>query len=432
MNRAVIAIAVGATLGTTGCGSISPENVSAQLESGAPALPTSSLGSTAAGVTTDQCARAAVPQAHEVWRRRVGGDDVLHPTSVATDGSGNTFAAQATGGTTMMTEGGDLVWAKPFGSLVGANAAGDVVVAGTFSAPLDLDASHHLDSAGGSDIYVGKLDSAGNVVFAQAFGGTEDDKVDSLAIDADGSTVVSGPGIGTIKVDGNGVAAWSKPFHGAVAIDSMGAVVVTGSLIGTASFGGDALVSAGGEDVFVAKLDPAGNHLWSARFGDLGGAQHGEAVAIDPSDNVVIGGVFDGTVDFGGGPLAAKSGSCPAESWCKAAGFVVKLDSSGHHVFSRSMTPVRSIQGVAVDSLGSVFVSGAYPGNAQPYRSLLLLQFDSQGRDVALAAHLASDLTTGGAGHGITVDRCDRVLWTLSAPLGSERVESSFLAKLEP
>ena len=102
---------------------------------------------------------------------------------------------------------------------------------------------------------------------------------------------------------------WSNRFGGtsseyghSVAIDSAGNVLVTGYFQGTADFGGGGLTSAGDLDVFVAKYDASGKHLWSKRFGGTSG-DYGLSVAIDSAGNVLVTGYFQGTVDFGGGGL---------------------------------------------------------------------------------------------------------------------------------
>ncbi|WP_437553666.1 hypothetical protein WME97_19070 [Sorangium sp. So ce367] len=55
----------------------------------------------------------------------------------------------------------------------------------------------------------------------------------------------------------------------ALAVDADGNILVTGGFDGTVDFGGGPLVGTGNIDAFVLKLDPVGNHLWSRRFGDL-------------------------------------------------------------------------------------------------------------------------------------------------------------------
>ena len=434
MKRAAVPLAVVAALCLGGCGDPSQIIVRAHIDEG-PSASSSPVAATPATTLAEvgaaPCRSGTPPQGLEVWRRGFADDDVLQVTSVATDAEGNTFVARAVGGTFKVSGTGAVLWSKPFGSLVAADTAGNAIVAGTFSGTLALGAKS-LTAVGGADAYVAKLDSSGNVLYAVALGGAPDEHADSVAVDGQGSVVVSGGGIGTVKLDSAGRTVWTKAFHGSVAIDSTDSIVMTGALTGTVSFGGDPLQSAGGEDVFVAKLDGAGNHLFSRRFGDEGSAQHGESISVDPRDNILVGGVLDGAVDFGGGPLSVRAGSCPPEGWCKQAGFVLELDASGHHLWSRSAAPVRSMPGIAADSQGNVFASGAYPGDAPPYRTLLLLEFNQEGSDLGIVARLDGELTAAGAGHRIAVDRCDNVLWSFSTPPAPGQMERSFLTKLAP
>jgi hypothetical protein len=69
-----------------------------------------------------------------------------------------------------------------------------------------------------------------------------------------------------------------------VAVDGAGNVLLTGDFDGTVDFGGGPLTSAGSDDIFVAKLDAQGNHLWSKRFGDSY-YQQADAVTVDGARN---------------------------------------------------------------------------------------------------------------------------------------------------
>jgi hypothetical protein len=69
------------------------------------------------------------------------------------------------------------------------------------------------------------------------------------------------------------------------------------------------LIAAGtGRDIFVARLDPAGKPLWSRRFGDSTGDQAAYAVAVDLFDNVYLGGSFDGEITLGATKLVSAGG----------------------------------------------------------------------------------------------------------------------------
>ncbi|HEX7671818.1 MAG TPA: hypothetical protein VF395_19625, partial [Polyangiaceae bacterium] len=256
----------------------------------------------------------AIPAGAEVWRWAFSHDDALQLTSVASDPTTDAvFVARAAGETFKVDRSGSVVWEKPFGSLVAADGRGNAYVAGTFSGEVVLGA-RTLTSAGGTDVYVALLDANGGISFARVLGAEADETAVGIAVDGRGNAVVSGPGLGTVKLDTMGRTLWQKEFFGHVAVDSTGNVLLTGALTGTMSFGAVTLESEGGEDVFVAKLDSAGNTVFARGFGDAGVAQYGEAIAVDRGDDILVSGVIDGSVDFGGGPLEVPPGTCPSES----------------------------------------------------------------------------------------------------------------------
>jgi hypothetical protein len=125
------------------------------------------------------------------------------------------------------------------------------------------------------------------------------------------------------KLSASGSPLWGKRFGDAaeqrvtsVASDATGNVLLTGYFQGSLDFGKGAITSAGGKDIFIAKLGPSGDALWSRRAGDATIEQTGSSVAADQEGNVVGAGRFEGSIDFGGGPLVCMGTS---------NGFVVKL-----------------------------------------------------------------------------------------------------------
>ena len=101
------------------------------------------------------------------------------------------------------------------------------------------------------------------------------------------TTPACGEDFGSDPPPGPSEETWSRSFGdastqrvNAVAVDAMGAVFVTGSFSGTTDFGGGPLDAAGNDtDLFVAKYDTNGDHLWSRRFGDSS-RQSGLAIAV--------------------------------------------------------------------------------------------------------------------------------------------------------
>jgi hypothetical protein len=142
---------------------------------------------------------------------------------------------------------------------------------------------------------------------------------------------------------------------GGVAVDRSGNVVVTGYFEGTVDFGGGPLTSAGFGDVFVASYSPAGAHRWSKRFGSSKSYGLGRGVAVDKSGNAVVTGDFEGTVGFGGAPLTSEGYSDI---------FVASFGPTGAHRWSRRLGDAGWEEGhdVAVDGSDNVVVTGHFGG----------------------------------------------------------------------
>ena len=360
-----------------------------------------------------------------LWLDGFGEGAATSLASVAINARNDAFMTTEKGGTVALATDGAFLWSKPFGSLVAVDAAGNVFLAGSFRDSLTVD-SFTLTSAGGSDVFVVALDASGQVRRSVVLGGAEDETVTSLAVAADGRAFISGSGLGTVALDAEGNIAWQVPYAGQLAAGAGGSLVVTGGFTGTADFGGGPLVSAGGSDIFVVKLDGAGEHLWSARYGDEGGAQEGQAIAVDSAGNILVAGVADGTVDFGLGPLSPAS--CPAETWCEQVGFALKLGADGSALFSRSTGPMRELSGVALTSSGVVLLSGSLPGDAEPYRMPRLTALHPNG-DLLWERQEWPETGLGG-GHGVAVDRCNEIRWAVSARPTFDANERAYLAKL--
>ncbi len=221
---------------------------------------------------------------------------------------------------------GTCLWSKRFGDAnaqlgnsVAVNTAGDVVVVGTFTGAIDFGGGP-LNSAGSSDLFVAKLSPAGGHVWSRRFG--------------------------------DGALQSAR----AVAVDPSGNIVVTGEFFGVLNFGGGMLNAIGGSDVFLAKLDPNGAHVWSKRFGE-GGTQVGTAIAAGSAGQIALTGYFDGSLDFGGGPL---NGAGLTDA------FATELDANGSHLWSRSYGDGTDQAGraTAIGSTGEVIVFGDFNGTA--------------------------------------------------------------------
>lgn len=343
----------------------------------------------------------------EVWRADLGAADPIVSMSVKSDAAQNVVVTRASGELRKLNASGETVWVRPFGSSVDVDPSGTIFVAGTFQGQLELGSSQSVAARGGTDAFVAKLDGDGRVLFAVALGGAGDESATSIAAGAN-AVVVSGAGLGTVQLDpSDGSTRWQRSVEGAVAVDGEGNAIVAGSLTGTASFD-RTLTSAGGKDVLVVKLSSDGDYVWSKSFGDPAPSQEAETVAVGAGGALLVSGVVDGNVDFGGGAIGVPLGTCPKEAHCgDQAGFLLTLDASGSFVASRNLGPALDVGGIARDAAGDVYAAGSSPGDVAPYRTPLLVGFGSGGSRRGVPTY--DDRP--GAGHAVAIDGCGDVLF---------------------
>jgi hypothetical protein len=222
---------------------------------------------------------------------------------------------------------------------VAVDSQNNIVFTGYFQTSVSVGAIN-ISELGGGDIYLAKLTPSGSEQWAKAFGTTSIDFGNAIAVDSADHILLTGYfsssgtinfGGGTISAQGlydgfiasfnsAGIHQWSKRFGSPndnsgipdegrdIAIDKADNVLLTGLLYGTANFGGaaDMLTSAGGSDVFIAKLDTTGAHLWSKIFGDLNDQTVG-GIATDPvTGQVLLATGVQGSINFGKGSLPAS------------------------------------------------------------------------------------------------------------------------------
>jgi hypothetical protein len=254
------------------------------------------------------------PEGTPLWARKFGGSDSDTAYDIAVTSSGNLLVTGSIKGTVkaadevfkskgnedifllMLSEEGDLVWSKQFGDRyrdfgqrVAVDSRDHIVLLGTFSGQVAF-GGEPLTPEGNQDLVVAKYDARGEHIWSRRFGSVFDEM-----------------GLG-------------------LAVDPAGNIVITGSFDNEITFGGDKLRSQGESDIFVAKLSPEGEHIWSRGYG-AAREDVGYGVGTDRFGNIVVGGWFWHSVDFGGGPLQAEGQNKDA--------FLLKLSAEGKHLWSK-------------------------------------------------------------------------------------------------
>ncbi|MEO8415532.1 MAG: SBBP repeat-containing protein [Ginsengibacter sp.] len=379
------------------------------------------------------------------WAKRLGGPDYEHGHSIAVDASGNVYTLGEFRGTedfdpgagtynltsfsaccydiyvSKLDDSGNFLWAKQLGgtdvdypTAIAVDATGNVYVTGDFEGTADFDPGapvYSFTSFGSSDIFIVKLNTAGDFIWAAQMGGpsnpgSNSDLARSIAVDGAGNVYTTGVFVGTAdfdpgagvynltsydpfgqsgfvsKLDAGGNFVWAKQFTGlsnvvavSIAIDVSGNVYTTGVFYSTTDFDpGPAIYNLtppedNNYDIFICKLDASGNFVWAKRIGSphiIGSSlwDMSYGIAVDAAGNVYTTGSFPGTVDFDPGPgvynmtAAGNLGALDI--------FISKLDTDGNFAWAKQMGGAYTevAYAIAVDAAENVYTTGYYTGRA--------------------------------------------------------------------
>jgi hypothetical protein len=220
---------------------------------------------------------------------------------------------------------GNVVWGKSlegFSSItpkeIKLDASGNIYIIGVFQDFADFDpgpSEFHLMSNGIEDIFILKLNSLGQFIWAKQIGGAAVDAGMSLSIQNN-----------NLYIAGN--------FRLTVDFDP--------------DLGVNSLTSAGSSDAFILKLNSAGNFIWVKQLGGSD-AEIINSIVVDSVENIFVGGNFYGLVDFDPGSSIYNMNSVG-----NSDGFLCKYNSAG------TLTWAKSVGGIWVDEIRSIVLDDSY------------------------------------------------------------------------
>lgn len=261
------------------------------------------------------------------------------------------------------------------------DGGGNVYAGGYFYGSTDFDPGVGVDvrtAVGSSNAFVTKLSANGAYVWTRIFPITASwQGLSDLAVDNNGAIYIAGaftgdvdfdPGTGVdmrssavyqnvfiTKLNGDGTYVWTKALQSswgdsranAVAVDTGGNLYLTGEFTGqvdfdpgTAAIWRPAGAFPGPSDVFVLKLNGAGDYVWSKTMGSPSSSERGSDLVVDGNADIYV------------------AGSSPTGL------FVMKLNAAGADVWMRVNDGGNLSSGgpvsITLDKSNSVYVSGAF------------------------------------------------------------------------
>jgi len=336
---------------------------------------------------------------------------------------------------------GNFLWAKQMGGLadgdigysITTDASGNVYTTGAFTRTVDFDpgvGEQNITSLGLSDIFIQKLDTDGNFLWAKQIGGAGSQIATSNATDSNGNIYTTGSFNSTVdfdpsagvqsftaqgtdifiqKLSGNGSFIWAKHIKGEglksvndLTIDRNGNIYTTGDFWNTVDFdpgpGVVNLTPIGNSDIFIQKLNSEGNFLWAKHMGSVGFFNKGRSITTDNDADIYTTGDFWNTVDFdpGSGIQNLTSAAFSQDI------FIQKLDPNGNFIWAKKMGGIRIDRCLSItsDTRGNIFTTGTFERTVDFDPDEGIQNFTSNGNRDIFIQKLGQNTTLGVSENG--------------------------------
>ena len=288
---------------------------------------------------------------------------------------------------------GGLIWAKTFGGAYYEGAAfagpgggtiengldmiitdsGSLLISGTFdesstgSDSVDFNPDpleeYNILTAGGSDIFLMKLSSSGEFLWAKGMGGGGDDRCWAVELDETGSIFIAGG------------ASDSADFSPDILLN-------------------DVLIGNGDTDAYICKLDSAGEFLWLRSWGSSGKEEVLSVKLAESGGLVALGGfnvygMVEDSIDLNPSPIE--------EDWSHAVLssnnlFLVNLNEFGEYEWGHvlGVDPVRNYSSLCLSPAEEIILVGWFSDTVDfdPSQGIQLLSTTGEPNSFALKFNL--------------------------------------------
>lgn len=295
-----------------------------------------------------------------IWQRALGGSGAEIPRAVVQTLDGGFVVAGSSGSidgdlagvastgrawVVKLDAGGAIQWQQRYGDTFGdtfwameQTATGELLLAGIRNSTTEIPGCNQ----GGSNAWLVKLDSAGELLWERCYGGSYDEIFVALDITDDGGCIAAGQSTSSdgdvaanygqndqwvVKVNAIGDIEWEKNLGGsstelafAIKQTDDGGYMVGGT---TRSSNGDVTGHQGQADVWVLKLDPLGALLWQHALGGSGN-DSGRDVLPHPDGGLTVA----GWTESSDGDVSQLLGA--------GAGWLIRLDGNGELLWEKT------------------------------------------------------------------------------------------------
>jgi hypothetical protein len=219
-------------------------------------------------------------------------------------------------------------WAKSIGGTGGDKSTdifndkfNNTIVVGYFNSSKLYFPNYTLNNVGGSDIFIAKYNSNGDLLWAKSAGGNMSDIAHKVFVDKEGNIFISG---------------------------------MFGS--SNLNFGNTVLTSNGASDIFIAKYDKDGNSIWAKRAGSANANEECYGLVVDKFGNPIIGGSYNSTIVFDNDTLVTT------EINAMSTVYVAKYTKNGELAWAKTIkkadNSLNFLADISIDTYDNVYICG--------------------------------------------------------------------------
>jgi hypothetical protein len=143
-----------------------------------------------------------------------------------------------------------------------------------------------------------------------------------------------------------------------------------------------------GENAYVLKLDADGNFIWAKQLVSIS-ENYAVSLALDPGNNILVTGIFQGTADFDPNAGTTNLSSLSMDM------FIWKLDADGNFIWAKQIDALSGsrCRAIACDKTGNIFVTGRLAGTTDfdPSASVSTLTTSALSASFLLRLNTAGD-----------------------------------------
>ena len=310
--------------------------------------------------------------------------------------------------TTCHAQSANLDWVKTYGGpltengkIIKVDSDDNLFIVGNFMGTVDFDPGLGIEnktSNGGSDVYILKLDSAGNFLWVRTFGNTANDIVEKAQVDKSDNIILTGrfansldfdPGVNIdlktsngfsdiyiLKLDNLGNYIWAKTIGGTgadvsrgLSINSSNDVTIAGNFLYSVDFDpgpGVVTKSAPTVNIYILQLNAAGNFNWvKVLEGPVNNSVQVNDLMFDKHDNLLLNASYKDSIDVDPGPGVQYL--IDTVDPLQYNLFILKLDANGNYVwakqFNNAVVNTVGISVLSYDSVGNYYLGGLFVGS---------------------------------------------------------------------